>query len=153
MATVHPSNEISKLLPGFIVCKQIGDDAEDPCLLLDRRTSFNDVLDQIHQYWRLDTPYHSCGRKPDGSPRQYTNMWSQSTRCYSDLQYTYCSIELLVVENGITAGLISPTWNSLASRSSFNVVYWRHRPPRAIKAATPTSMITATVAEVKDGTD
>ncbi|KAG8785566.1 hypothetical protein FS842_011031 [Serendipita sp. 407] len=80
-------------------------------------------------------------------------MWNQSTRSHFNFQSTYCSVELLVVENGITARLISPTWDSLASRSSFNVVYWRHRPPRAIKAATPTPMITATVAEVKDGTD
>ncbi|KAG8820607.1 hypothetical protein FRB91_000238 [Serendipita sp. 411] len=142
-------NAISFPSPNFILCKAVGEGQEDPCLLLDRKASFCEVLDQIHQYWGLGVSPDKCGWKPESAPGRYTQRYA-SNFFYSLYR---CSVELLFVGGGITTRLLSPTWDSLKSNSDFNVLYWRYRRPKVIKAATPTVMILATVAEMKDDAD
>ncbi|KAG8820606.1 hypothetical protein FRC19_008726 [Serendipita sp. 401] len=171
MANLQLSNNMSGLSDHFILCKAMGDVPEDPCLLLRRDISFDEALDQIHRHWSLNVSLDTCDWKPDSPkpPSPHTDQYTLKHTIEIDsfrprpsrpsepstlkLPFQHCSIELFVIGGGITARLLGLSWDMLRSKSIFNVIYWRLRPPRAIKAAgemtSTTPMITAKAAATR----
>ncbi|KAG8757681.1 hypothetical protein FRC14_001689 [Serendipita sp. 396] len=125
MANLQLSNNMSGLSDHFIVCKLLGGGPGDTSLLLTRSLSLNNVLDQIHQHWKLNREGPSaCG------------CLQNTTIFASPPDFQNCSVELFLDGGGITARVFHTAWDLLKSSKSVKVVYWQHGLANTIGTAT-----------------
>ncbi|KAG8757417.1 hypothetical protein FRC14_002088 [Serendipita sp. 396] len=142
MANLQLSNNMSGFSDYFIVCKVLGEGPGDTSLLLTRSLSLNDVLDQIHQHWKLNKASPSvCG------------CLQNTTLVASPPDFQHCSVELFFDGGGITARVLHTAWDLLKSRSFIRVVYWQHGSANGIGTATTATPATKKTLGAEEGSD